>query len=104
MSFTRNTRLHPNAIIPVAEHFVETTEGSVPLTVPTGASGIMFQQIGGNDAYWSVDGEMSNPGEGFKISTFREVFWFSPSHVQTIYLYLESGNYVVYQFVAPVAY
>lgn len=104
MSFTRNTRIHPNAIIPLADAVVETTDGAVTVAVPTGASGIMLQNLGSNASYWTVDGAMSGAGEGFKLGTIREVFWFSPSHVTNIYLYLDAADSVIYQFVAPVAY
>ena len=104
MTFKRNTRLHPNATVPVADAVVEDTNGAVTLTVPAGASGIMFQNLGANSSYWSLDGAMSAVDTGFKISTMRQAFWFSPVDVTSIYLFLHNDDLVIYQFVAPVAY
>lgn len=99
---TRNTRLHPDALIPIGNTTVDTTNGSVSLTVPTGASGIIMQNLGTAGSYWSFQ-LMSGSATGFKFTTAKEVVWFS-SQIPTIYLWLADADSVVYQFVAPVSY
>ena len=101
---TRNTRLHPDAVIPVADAVVETDDGATTVAVPTGASGIMIQNLAANGSYWSFDGAMTGADEGFKLGSTRELIWFSPTHVTNVYLYLHANDSVIYQFVAPAAY
>ena len=98
-----NTRIHPDAVCPIGTGTVLTTYGSTTLTVPDYASGIMFQSLTANASYWSVDAAMDGTGQGFKISTFRELIWFNPFQLSSIYLFLHDDDSVVYQFIAPVA-
>ena len=99
---TRNTRLHPDAVIPVGAIDVETDTGAVTLTVPTGASGIIMQNLAANGSYWSFSA-MTDVDQGFKFGTDIERVWFN-GQTSSIYLFLHADDSIVYQFVAPVAY
>jgi len=103
MTFARNTRVHPDTIIPLAPAVLETTNGAVALTRPVGASGIMFQSLTANTSYWSTTA-MTAPLQGFSIRTSRQVIWFNPSGVAAVHLWLHDDDTVIYQWVAPVAY
>lgn len=104
MAVSRNTRLHPDAVIPIGSLTVETTDGAVTLTVPDGASGIIMQNLATNGSYWNLTAAMSGANQGFKFGTSRELVWFNPKQVGSVYLYLHASDSIVYQFVAPVAY
>lgn len=99
---TRNTRLHPDAIIPVGAVAVETDTGAATVAVLTGASGIIMQNLAANGSYWSFEA-MTGADEGFKFGTDIERVWFN-GQTENIYLFLHADDSIVYQFVAPVAY
>lgn len=104
MAVSRNTRLHPDGVTPVGSTTVETTDGAVTLTVPEGASGIIMQNLSTNGSYWALDAAMSAADTGFKFGTGRELVWFNPKQVPSVFLYLHASDSIVYQFVTPVAY
>jgi hypothetical protein len=97
-----NTRQHPDALIPVGNCTVDTTNGAKELEVPVGASGIIMQNLATNGSYWSFQA-MESAATGFKFGTGRETVWFN-HQTSSIFLFLHNDDSIVYQFVAPVAF
>lgn len=99
----RNTRVHTDAVIPIGNLTLETDNGAVTLTIPDGASGITFQNLGTGGSYASFTGTMAAGGLGFKFGTARETVWFG-TQIDYVYLWLHDDDTIVYQWLAPVAY
>jgi len=99
---TRNTRVHPDAVIPIGSMTLEADTGAATLAVPDGASGILMQNLAANGSYWSFEA-MTDVDQGFKFGTDLEKVWFN-AQTENVYLFVHASDTIVYQFVAPVAY
>jgi hypothetical protein len=100
---SNNTRIHPDALIPVGDCTLVTTNGAVTLTVPDEASGVLMQNLATNGSYWNTSATMTGVDQGFKFDASPLLMWFT-SQTPYVYLYLHDDDTIVYQFVAPVAY
>ena len=106
----RNQRLSQDAVVPVGNTTILTTNGATTLAVPVGASGIMMEglwastsYVKADDAvYWSVSAAMTAVDQGFSLSNVREPFilWFDPVAVPYIYMWLVNNATCVYLFLA----
>ena len=105
----RNTRLHPDAFVPVGNVTTLTTNGATTLTVPSGATGIMMQgslagasYVAADDGiYYSLTTVQTAADEGFSLPQDLEItkITFDPVQTPSIYVWLVDNAKLTYLFI-----
>jgi hypothetical protein len=105
----RNSRIHPDAIVPVGNVTTITTNGATTLTVPSGATGIMMlgsiagaSYVAADDGiYYSLTTVQTAADEGFSLGTSEEVtkIMFDLVQTQSIYVWLVDNAELTYLFI-----